>query len=82
MLQVNNESPPKNQGENSVIRQLAPYMVLGSQLAASVILFGAVGWYADEAMQTTPLYLAIGLSLGSVAGIVHFLRSVQRLGNK
>jgi F0F1-type ATP synthase assembly protein I len=77
-----NDSPNGNKGENSVIRQLAPYMVLGSQLAASVIVFGAIGWVVDEALQATPLYLAIGLSLGSVAGIVHFLRSVQRLGSK
>ncbi|NQW30777.1 MAG: AtpZ/AtpI family protein [Ignavibacteria bacterium] len=82
MLEKNNRTPRANSTGSSVVRQLAPYMVLGSQLAASVLLFGAVGWFIDEAMQTTPLYLAIGLSLGSVAGIVHFLRSVQRLGNK
>ena len=63
----------------SIIRQLAPYMALGTQLTASIILVGGLGWLVDHYMASDPWGLVIGLILGSVLGFVQFLRSVQRL---
>lgn len=63
----------------SVMRQLAPYLNLGTQLAATVLVLGGAGWLIDDRAATEPWGLVIGLSVGSVVGFVNFLRSVQQL---
>lgn len=63
----------------SVMRQLAPYLNLGTQLAATVLLLGGAGWLIDDRLATSPWGLVIGLCVGSVVGFVNFLRSVQQL---
>lgn len=64
---------------STVLQSLAPYLVLGTQLAASVLVMGALGWLIDHAADSEPWGLIGGLTLGSVAGFYQFLRSVQRL---
>ena len=59
--------------------QLAPYMVLGTQLAASVVVLGGGGWLVDSWLGTEPWGLVAGLSVGSAVGFYQFLRNVQRL---
>lgn len=56
-------------------------MALGSQLAASVLVLGAIGWFADNHFGTSPTWLIVGLSVGSVVGFVQFFRSVQAILN-
>jgi len=68
--------------EGKIMRQLAPYLSLGTQLAASVLLLGGAGWFADEYFGTTPWMLVGGLSLGSVVGLIQFLRSVSKLSER
>lgn len=58
---------------------LAPYLALGSQMAAFVVVLGAVGWLIDQQLGTEPWALIIGLILGCVVGFSQFLRNVQRL---
>lgn len=62
----------------SVMRQLAPYLSLGTQLTATVLLLGGAGWLIDDRMSSEPWGLVIGLCVGSVVGFVNFLRSVQQ----
>lgn len=62
----------------SILRQVAPYMNLGSQLAASVLVLGGAGWLVDRWQGSEPTYLLIGLILGCVIGIVQFFRSLRR----
>ena len=62
----------------SVQQDLAPYVGLGSQLAASVIGCGLLGWWLDGKCGTTP-WLTIGLGFfGAVAGMTHFIRAAMR----
>ena len=54
-------------------------MMLGTQLAVSILLLGGLGWLVDNYMASEPWGLVTGLTLGCVFGFVQFLRSVQRL---
>ena len=69
----------RDTSRSSIMRQLAPYMALGSQLTASILLLGGAGWLIDENAGTSPWGLIIGLTVGCVVGFYQFLRSVQRL---
>ena len=70
------------QSTDSAMRQAAPYLLLGTQMAATVIVLGGIGWWIDSIASTDPLILVIGLSVGSIVGLVQFLRSVHRLGEE
>lgn len=62
----------------TILRQVAPYMNLGSQLAASVLVLGGAGWLIDRWQGSEPTYLLIGLVLGCVIGFVQFFRSLRK----
>ena len=70
------------QSTDSAMRQAAPYLLLGTQMAATVIVLGGIGWWIDSIASTDPLILVIGLSVGSIVGLDQFLRSVHRLGKE
>ncbi len=79
-MQHNEEDPSKRRA--AIVQQLAPYMALGSQLAASVLVLGGIGWLTDRTYGTEPLGIVVGLCVGCVVGFVQFLRSVQQLLSK
>lgn len=61
------------------MRQLAPYLNLGAQMAVTIVALGAAGWWFDSWKGSTPWGLIVGLVLGSTLGLVQFLRMVQQL---
>jgi F0F1-type ATP synthase assembly protein I len=63
-------------------RQLAPYMGLGTELAASVAGMSLLGYFLDQHFKTTPWLLLIGATLGAIGGFYNFIREVQRLGKR
>ncbi len=79
MPQPNNDRTVSANTRSSVMRQLAPYMVLGTQLAAAVLVLGGAGWLIDDHFATDPWGLVIGLCVGSVVGFYQFLKNVQQL---
>lgn len=70
------------QPTNSAMQQVAPYLVLGVQLAGTVVVCGAVGWYADSLAGSAPIGLVGGATIGSVVGLVQFIRTVLRLSRR
>lgn len=66
----------------SVMQQLAPYLTLGVQLAAAVCVSAVVGWWIDETFSTQPWVLLGGVVVGSIVGLVQFLRVVAQLGKR
>ena len=66
----------------SAMQQAAPYLVLGVQLAGTVVVCGAVGWWIDSVMLSAPVGLLVGVVGGSIVGLVQFLRTVQRLSRR
>ncbi|MFN4908200.1 MAG: AtpZ/AtpI family protein [Bacteroidota bacterium] len=63
----------------SPMQQLAPYMALGGQLAATVLVCTALGWWIDTMLESEPIGLVSGAVLGSIVGLMQFLRMVIRL---
>ena len=67
--------------QGSVHRELAPFVGMGSQLAASVFLCGLLGWWLDGKYGTHP-WIMIGFGcFGAIAGMTHFIRSALRAGS-
>lgn len=60
-------------------RQLAPYMGLGTELAASVAGMLLLGYFLDKHFNTSPWLLLIGAAGGLIGGFFNFIREVQRL---
>ena len=60
-------------------RQLAPYMGLGTELAASVVGMLLIGYFLDEHFKTSPWLLLIGAGVGLIGGFFNFIKELQRL---
>ena len=60
------------------VREIGPYLDLGMRFLISILigLFG--GYYLDKGLRTTPLFLLVGVVVGSVAGFLMIYRSVYR----
>jgi F0F1-type ATP synthase assembly protein I len=69
-------------GVANALREVAPYLTLGIQLAASVILFFLIGWWLDTSQGTSPLFMLIGVLIGFIGGMIKFLKSISELSKK
>ncbi len=63
-------------------KKVGPYLGLGTQLAATVIIMFYVGYWLDKKFQTYPYLIIIFSLLGSFAAIYNFIRSVLKLSSK
>lgn len=69
-------------GLNQLYRDFAPYLTLGMQLAAAVLMFFFMGWWVDGKLSTTPVFQLVGILLGFIGGMVKFLRTVSGLNKQ
>ena len=60
-------------------RAAGPYLSLGIEFAAAVLLCLFAGHWMDGKLDTSPWLLLVGAFLGAVAGFYNFFRSVIRL---
>lgn len=75
-----NQTPKRSgQSQASAMRELAPYMSLGTQLTITVLLMWGIGRWIDSSYNTTPWWTAAMLVVGSIVGLTNFIRSVLRL---
>ena len=65
-----------------VYREYGPYLTLGIQLAAAVVIFLVLGVWVDSKLGTSPLFTLLGLLLGSAGGFIKFFRTVSQLDQK
>ncbi len=65
-----------------LMQTAAPYMTLGIQIAAAVVMFLFVGKYADDALGTKPWLMVAGIVIGFTGGMIHFFREVTALSKK
>lgn len=63
-------------------RSVGPYLGLGTQLAATIVLMFFLGRWLDEQFDTTPLLIIIFSFIGGFAGIYNFIKTVINLNNK
>jgi F0F1-type ATP synthase assembly protein I len=63
-------------------KKVGPYLGLGTQLAATVILMFYLGYWLDQKFSTYPILIIIFSFLGGVAAIYNFIKSVLKLTSK
>ena len=64
------------------LKEVGPYLGLGSQLAATIILMFFLGRWLDNQFNTYPILLIVFSFLGGSAGIYNFIKTVLQLNNK
>jgi F0F1-type ATP synthase assembly protein I len=77
-----NVSPDKKEGGpgdwTRALREAAPYLGIGTTLAATVLLGLGAGYWVDGRLGTEPVFFLLGGALGLVAAGYHFARTVIR----
>ncbi len=63
-------------------RDAAPYLALGIQLAATVVIMFYIGYWADKHFKTDPWLMVLGLAIGAGAGLYNFFRTILDLGKR
>ena len=67
-------TPDEDGGLPRALRDSAPYIGIGSSLAASILVFVWGGHWLDARYGTEPRYFLIGAGLGLLAAFYHFYR--------
>jgi len=63
-------------------RDISPYLGLGVQLAASILVFLFLGRWVDGKLGTEPLFMLIGAFIGAAGGMLSFIRAVLKQDEK
>lgn len=63
-------------------RQVAPYLGLGVQLAASVVLMLYLGKWMDSYFETGEVFTIIGAFIGSASGLYNVIRASLQISKK
>ena len=67
---------------NESIKNVGPYLGLGTQLAATIVLMFFAGRWLDSKFNSSPLMILICSFIGGFAGIYNFIRTVLNLNEK
>lgn len=63
------------------VRALSDYLGIGFQIALSFAFFVLGGYWADEQLDTSPLFLLVGVGAG-LTGMVLLLMKIVKNANK
>ncbi len=55
-------------------RSLGKYMGLGVQIAASIAFFMFIGYWVDEQLNTSPIFLIVGFIMGMIGMFMLLLK--------
>jgi ATP synthase protein I len=69
----------KNEEIRGTLREYGPYLSLGFQLAAAVIVFYFIGTWVDKHYGTSPIGMLVGATIGMVGGFIKFFKSINSL---
>ncbi|MHB8907082.1 MAG: AtpZ/AtpI family protein [Melioribacteraceae bacterium] len=78
-MKIDNQS---NEKISQSFRNVGPYLGLGTQLAAAIILMFFLGRWLDSKFNSTPLMILICSFIGGFAGIYNFIHTVLQLNQK
>ena len=79
-MKNHNTDKPSSLGQ--AYRSVGPYLTLGIQLIATILLCVFAGHWADGKFDTSPLLTLIGGLLGIAAGFYHFFKAVLKMDHK
>ena len=68
-----------NEFDSKHVKDYAPYLSLGIQLAATIVLMVFLGIWLDEKFSTSPYLTLVFSFLGIFTGMYHFIKVVTRL---
>jgi len=75
----------QNSDENSLTKtykEIGPYLGLGTQLAATIILMFFLGRWLDEKFELQPILTIVFSFIGGFAGIYNVIKSSLNLNKK
>jgi F0F1-type ATP synthase assembly protein I len=75
----NLESGKKKGSVQGTYQEYGPYLTIGVQLAAAVVIFFFLGDWIDRRYGITPIGKLVGASLGMIGGFIKFFKSVSSL---
>lgn len=67
---------------NKLYKEIGPFLTLGFQLAAAVIIFYFIGAWIDKQYDTEPAFTLVGIFLGTAGGLIKFFKDVIDLNKK
>lgn len=70
----------KASGTSGQTRQIGSLMGIGIQLVATIVGFGALGWWLDTRFDTKPWLLLAGVIFGATGGMIGFIRTALMAG--
>lgn len=68
---------PTNDGDGPKLTAFT-FVELGSMNAASLLVGFGVGWLVDSRLETTPIFIFVGLLLGIGCGVYATYRRIRR----
>ena len=63
-------------------KEYGPYVTLGLQLAAAVLVFYFIGSWLDNHYDTGPAFTLAGIMLGTIGGLIKFFKAVLDLNKQ
>lgn len=69
-------------GRKPVLVGVGPYLGLGFQLAATIVLMFFIGYWLDDYFDISPVLTIIFAFFGGFAGIYNVIKTVLDLNNK
>jgi F0F1-type ATP synthase assembly protein I len=83
---MNSESPnrqsageQKKESVPDVSRNYVPFLTMGFQLAAAVVLFFLLGHWIDKKFDIAPIGKLVGIVIGSTGGFIKFFKMVASI---
>jgi ATP synthase protein I len=73
---INNKEKNDSNNLNKVIKDLAPYMGLGLQLAVTVTVMVFLGIWLDKQFNSSPYLTIISSFIGVFAALYEFIKTV------
>jgi F0F1-type ATP synthase assembly protein I len=64
------------------LRDVSPYLGLGSQLAATIIIMFFIGYWLDNELGWLPILTIVFSFIGGFAAIYNFIKTVLNLNEK
>ena len=75
MLKINNLANSFSYLQK-IIKQSGPAMGASYTLIGGVLILGAVGYFLDKWLETSPIFLLIGLLLGIIVGFYEIAKTI------
>ncbi len=68
--------------DSKVLKELAPFLVMGWQIVLTIVFCGLIGWWLDKQFKTAPWLMISMMLFGVVAAMVNFFKAVANIDKK